>query len=145
SGYLYIMNQNHMLKNINGNLLKAITGKTDFNHIPFILILRIVALVLLLLTLKDLWSLIKLTKKQQSKDDWIKGSIKSLGMAIFLFWGIPFVLTNLLNLNFSYSYVLTYTPGLGIFWLLAILIQIIRFGISIWKLLSRKDSTLITE
>ena len=145
SGYLYIMNQNHMFKNINGNLLKVITGKTDFNHIPFVLILRIVALVLLLLTLKDLWSTIKLTKKQHSKDDWIKGIIKALGMAIFLFWGIPFILTNLLNLNFSYSYVLAYTPGLGIFWLLAIVIQIIRFGISLWKFFNKKHSTLRTE
>lgn len=145
SGYVYIMNQNHMFKNINGNLLKAITGKTNFNHVPFVLILRIVALVLLLLTLKDLWSTIKLTKRQQSKDAWIKGGLKALVLVIFLFWGIPFILTNFLNINFSYNYILTYTPGLGIFWLLAILIQIIRFGISLWKLITKKDSTLITE
>lgn len=36
-------------------------------------------------------------------------------------------------------------PGLGIFWLLTIIIQIIRFGIALWKLLSTKGFTLITE
>ncbi len=145
SGYVYIMNQNHMFRNINGNLLKVIRGKTDFNHFPFVLVLRIIALILLLLAIKDIWSTFKLTKKQKSKDAWIKGSIKALVMAIFLFWGIPFILTNLLNLNFSYRYVLTYTPGLAIFWFLAIAIQIIRLGISIWKLLIKNDFTLITK
>jgi len=138
SGFVYILNKNYMFNDINDNLFKVITNQNGFNHFPYILVLRIAAAILLLLTLKDVWDIRKLLKENKTKKQWIKESIKSLLLGLFFLLGIMFILRNLLNLDISFQTIYMYTPDLAILWVIAIAIQFIRLIISLWKLIFKK-------
>ncbi|MGM0446103.1 MAG: serine hydrolase domain-containing protein [Bacillota bacterium] len=142
SGYIYIMNKNYMFNDINDNLFKVITNQNGFNHFPYILVLRIAAAILLILTLKDFWDINKLIKADKNKKEWIKESVKSLLLGLFFLLGIIFILQNLLNLDISFQTIYMYTPDLAILWFIAIVVQFIRLIISLWKLLFKRYKTI---
>jgi len=141
SGFVYILNKNYMFNDLNDNLFKVLTNQNEFNHFPYILILRIAAVILSILTLKDIWDIGKLLKAEKNKKEWINESVKSLLLGLFLLLGIMFILRNLLNLDISFQTIYMYTPDLAILWFIAIAVQFIRTIISLYKLLFKRYKT----
>ncbi|MTI66336.1 MAG: beta-lactamase family protein [Firmicutes bacterium] len=144
SGYVYIINKNHLLYNfvhtydkLNGNLLKIIMGEENFEHFPSIWVIRIASLVILILALKDIWMTKKLIKSIKSKKDWVKESVKSLILLVFLSFGLPFILKNVLAIGFDLKIMLSYVPDFTILLLIAILIQVIRFIVSLFHIIRK--------
>ncbi len=145
SGYLYIMNKNHLIHNfvnvynrINGNMLKAALGESSFNYFPSIWVIRIFSVVLLILTAKDLWNTKNLFYQEKKKKVWIKESIKSVALLLFLTLGLSYILRNILGLALDLKIMLAYVPDYTTLLIIAILVQAIRLGISLFHIFNTK-------
>lgn len=138
SGYVYIINKGHIIHNfvktyekLQNNLLQIIMGQNNFEHFPSILILRIFSFIILILTLKDIWTTKKLLNANKTKKEWIKEGVKSLIQIGFLCFGLPFILRNVLGLGFDLVYMLEYVPDFTILLFVSIFIEVIRSIISL--------------
>jgi CubicO group peptidase (beta-lactamase class C family) len=74
SAYMYITNKNHLamnfvgaFKNLNDNLFSYVQDEKEYNHFPSNWLLRIVSILILFLTLKDIWDTIKISKSKKTK------------------------------------------------------------------------------
>lgn len=148
SGYLYIMNKNHLIHNfvnvynrIDGNMMQVVREKHSFNYFPSIWIIRIFSLVLLILTVKDLWNTKKLSQKTNNKKGWSKEAIKSLLLILFLTLGLSYILKNMLGLAVDLKIMFAYVPDYTALLIIDILVQVIRLGISLFHIFKIKRST----
>ncbi|HMA60480.1 MAG TPA: serine hydrolase domain-containing protein [Halanaerobiales bacterium] len=152
SGYLYIMNKNHLIHNfvnvynrINGNMLKAALGDSSFNYFPSIWVIRIFSLVLLILTAKDLWNTKELFHKTKDKKGWVKEAIKSLLLILFLTLGLSFILRNMLGLAVDLKIMFAYVPDYTALLVIDILVQVIRLAISLFYIFKTKEKHAFQE
>ena len=150
SGYLYIMNKNHLIHNfvnvynrLNGNMLQVAMGENSFNYFPSIWVIRIFSLVLLILTAKDLWNTKKLLSVKNYKKEWIKEGIKSLVLILFLTFGLSYILKNLLGLAVDIRVMFAYVPDYTSLLVVDILVQVIRLIISLVNIFKSEEKSAI--
>ncbi|MTI68736.1 MAG: beta-lactamase family protein [Firmicutes bacterium] len=144
SGYVYIINKNHLLynfvktyDNLNSNFLKIIIGEENFQHFPSIWVIRIASLVILILAFKDIWMTIKLVRSTKSKKDWVKEGVKSLILLLFLSFGLPFILKNVLSIGFDLKIMLSYVPDFTALLIIAIAVQVVRLVSSLFHIIRK--------
>ena len=147
SGFFYVMNKNHLIHNftnvynkLNGNLLQVTMSETSFDYFPSIWLIRIISLVLIILTLKDVLDARKVLYQSKTKQGWLKESIKSILLTLFLIIGLPYILRNILGLSFNIRMMLGYTPDFAILLFISILVQILRSIVSVYCLLTREEN-----
>ena len=145
SAYMYIANKNHLamnfvgaFKNLNENLFSYLQDEKEYNHFPSNWVLRIVSILILFLTLKDIWDTIKIAKAEKTKKKWINEGIKSLIVFLFLIFGIPFILNNILAIGVDLKIMLLYVPDLTVLLIIDVLVQIARMIISIFHIQNKK-------
>lgn len=150
SGYVYIINKGHIIHQfdkthdkLNNNLLQVILDKDGFEFFPSIWLVRLISLIILMFTLKDLWETKKLLKAYKSKKDWIKEGVKAFVMLVFLLFGLPYILINVLGLGIDLEYMLGYAPDFTILLLVDIAIQVIILIIVMVNIIRKKYKSTV--
>ncbi len=145
SGYIYIMNKNHLIHNfvhvydkINNNLLKVLLGQSSFDFFPSIWVIRIFSLFLIVLSAKDIWLTRKFISIPKTRQEWLKEGIKSILLILFLSFGLSFILKNFLGMDYDLKIMFSYVPDFSSLLIIAILIQIVRLFISGFHLFGNK-------
>jgi hypothetical protein len=123
-------------KTLNHNLHQVITDQENFEFFPSIWVIRFVSLVILLLTLLDVLGTKKLIDSTKNKNQWLKEAIKAFVLMLFLSSGLPFILRRLLGLQIDWHVMLSYVPDFSILLIVAILVQVVRFITSVYRLIT---------
>jgi CubicO group peptidase (beta-lactamase class C family) len=138
SGYIYIMNKNHLIHNfvkvyekVNSNLLKVLMGGDSFEYFPSIWIIRITSILIISLTVKDVWNTRKFISDNKKRKEWLKEGIKSILLILFLIFGLSFILKDILGLGYDLKIMFSYAPDFTFLLIVAILVQVVRLFISV--------------
>ncbi len=137
SGYIYIINKNHLLynfvstfKNLNKNFLNIIRDKESIESFPSILVLRVFSIIILIFFINDLWKTKKIVDSNKTVKQWKKHLSISITMLMFLLFGLPLIMKKVLGMNLDLSQMFHYVPDFTLLLLGAIIIQLSRVIVS---------------